>query len=124
MAETRTESSSQGEQISFETACKEFLELQPSIVEAKNALKKLNKANKVNVEAIKKHMAENELIELTVGEYLFVSKEVKRCPWNEKNLEDIVDDKDIVEKYRETYTKKEQAFSMKRHKKRRISEPV
>ena len=72
----------------------------------------------------KKHMAENELIELTVGEYLFVSKEVKRCPWNEKNLEDIVEDKDIVEKYRETYTKKEQAISMKRHKKRRISEPV
>ena len=91
-------------------------------MEAKNALKKLNKANKVNVEAIKKHMAENELIELTVGEYLFVSKEVKRCPWNEKNLEDIVEDKDIVEKYRETYTKKN--ISMKRHKKRRISEPV
>ena len=52
----------------------------------------MNKENKGNVDIIKNHMQENELDEYDVGGYKFQKKEVERCSWNEKNLEEIIDD--------------------------------
>ena len=109
----------QVKQILFQKACDDFLALQPKILKVKNKLKDLNKENKGNIEIIKAHMLEHDLTELDVGGFTFQNKEVERCPWNEKNLEEIIEDEEVLQRYRETFTEKKTSFSMSKPKKRR-----
>ena len=109
----------QVKQIVFQKACDDFLKLQTKISKIKEKLKTLNKENKGNVDIIKNHMQENELDEYDVGGYKFQKKQVERCSWNEKNLEEIIDDEEILNKYREQFTETKQSFSLQKPKKRR-----
>ena len=109
----------QVKQILFQKACDDFLAIQPKILKVKNKLKDLNKENKGNIEIIKAHMLENDLTELDVGGFTFQNKEVERCPWNEKNLEEIIEDDELLDRYREQFTEKKTSFSMSKPKKRR-----
>jgi len=112
----------QVQQIIFQKACDDFLALQPKIQKAKDNVKELNKENKGNIDIIKQHMATNSLDELNVGGFTFANKEVERCPWNEKNLEEIIEDEDLLARYRETFTETKKSFSMSKPKKRRRSD--
>lgn len=109
----------QVQQIIFQKACDDFLALQPKLQKAKEKVKTLNKENKGNIDIIKQHMADNSLSELDVGGFTFSTKEVERCTWNEKNLEEIIDDQEILDRYRETFTETKKSFSMSKPKKRR-----
>ena len=110
---------SQVQQILFQKAQDDFLAMQPKIAKVKEKLKKLNQENKGNIDIIKAHMLENSLTELTVGGFTFANKEVERCSWSEKNLEEFIEDEDILERYREAFTEKKTSFSMSKPKKRR-----
>ena len=112
----------QVKEIVFQKACDDFLKLQTKISKLKEKLKTLNKENKGNVDIIKNHMQENELDEYDVGGYKFQKKQVERCSWNEKNLEEIIDDEEILKKYREQFTETKQRFSLQKPKKRRRNE--
>tara|TARA_B100000674_G_scaffold14737_2_gene10707 strand:- start:1483 stop:1833 length:351 start_codon:yes stop_codon:yes gene_type:complete len=112
----------QVKEIVFQKACDDFLKLQTKISKLKEKLKTLNKENKGNVDIIKNHMQENELDEYDVGGYKFQKKQVERCSWNEKNLEEIIDDEEILKKYREQFTETKQSFSLQKPKKRRRDE--
>lgn len=114
----------QAKEIIFKKACDDFLAIQPKIQKAKDKLKKIKQLNKENVEIIKAYMLENDTEEMNVGGFTFTNKEVERCPWNEKNLEKIIDDEGLLEKYREEFTETKQSFSMSRPKKRPRSEVV
>tara|TARA_B100000902_G_C27245859_1_gene882559 strand:+ start:982 stop:1341 length:360 start_codon:yes stop_codon:yes gene_type:complete len=104
--------------IIFKKACDDFTRLQTRIGKIKEKLKALNAENKGNVDIIKAHMEDNELSEYEVGGFTFQKKEVERCTWNEKNLEEIIDDQDILDRYREQFTETKKSFSMQRPKKR------
>ena len=108
----------QVKELVFKKACDDFLKLQAEIQSLKDTLKQMNKENKGNIQLIKEHMDENELSEYDVGGYVFYRKEVERCSWNEKNLEEIIDDQSILSRYREQFTKTKQSFSVKNPKKR------
>ena len=108
----------QVKEIIFKKACDDFLKLQTKIQKVKDTLKVLNKENRGNVDIIKSHMDENDLSEYSVGGFQFVKKEVERCTWNEKNLEEIIDDQEILNRYREQFTEKKNSFSMQKPKKR------
>ncbi len=104
--------------IIFKKACDDFIRLQTKIGKVKEKLKNLNAENKGNVEIIKAHMEDNELDEYEVGGFKFQKKEVERCTWNEKNLEEIIDDQEILDRYREQFTETKRSFSMQKPKKR------
>lgn len=108
----------QVKKIIFKKACDDFIALQTRINKIKEKLKDLNGENKGNVDIIKAHMEENELLEYDVGGFKFQKKEVERCTWNEKNLEEIIDDQEILDRYREQFTEKKSSFSMRKPKKR------
>tara|TARA_Y100001936_G_C15793942_1_gene517934 strand:- start:102 stop:449 length:348 start_codon:yes stop_codon:yes gene_type:complete len=108
----------QVKQIIFKKACDDFIRLQTKIQKVKDKLKELNKENKGNVDIIKAHMEENELTEYNVGGYKFETKEVERCRWNEKNLEEIIEDQEILDRYREQFTETKKSFSLQKPKKR------
>lgn len=108
----------QVKEIIFKKACNDFVALQTKIQKLKDTLKALNKENKGNVDIIKSHMDENDLTEYNVGGFQFVKKEVERCTWNEKNLEEIIEDHEILNRYREQFTETKNSFSMQKPKKR------
>ena len=112
----------QVQQIIFQKACDDFLALQPKIQKAKDKVKDFNRENKGNIDIIKQHMTDNKLTELNVGGFTFATKEVERCPWNENNLAEIIEDEDLLERYREQFTETKKSFSMSKPKKRRRSD--
>tara|TARA_Y100000817_G_C16858828_1_gene545024 strand:- start:40 stop:390 length:351 start_codon:yes stop_codon:yes gene_type:complete len=108
----------QVKEIVFKKACDDFLRLQTKITKLKDKLKSLNRENKGNVDIIKEHMNENDLTEYDVGGFQFAKKEVERCSWTETNLQEIIEDEAILQKYREQFTETKQSFSLQKPKKR------
>ena len=100
----------------FKKTCSEFLQGQKVIVEQEQKLKLLKKDQKENIDTIKQYMEENKHNELEIGGYLFQKEEVEKCSFTEKNLEEFLEDGNILDDYRATYTKSVQKFRMKRPK--------
>lgn len=102
-------------QAALEQAKKDLLSLQPQITEIKDRLKALNKEKKGHLKVIEEHMADNELTSLTVGEYVIELKESESCPFNEKNLKEILQDHSVLETYKETFTTTRTGYKMSKN---------
>jgi hypothetical protein len=100
----------------FKKTCSEFLNGQKVIIEEEQKLKSLKTLQKDNINTIKQYMEENKHTELEIGGYLFQKEEVEKCSFTEKNLEEFLEDGNILDNYRATYTKSVEKFRMKRPK--------
>ena len=106
----------------FQKAKDDFLSLEPEIQELSGKMKELRKQQKENTDLTKQHMEATDCNQLDVGGYLFERQEIERCPFNEKNFEEIIEDPNILTTYRETFTETRSSFKVKQVKKRRRKE--
>jgi hypothetical protein len=100
----------------FKKTCSGFLNSQKVIIEQEQKLKSLKTLQRDNINTIKQYMEENKHTELEIGGYLFQKEEVEKCSFTEKNLEEFLEDGNILDDYRATYTKSVEKFRMKRPK--------
>lgn len=100
----------------YKKACDDFLALQPEILEQQAKIKQLRKEQKANIDVIKQHMIENDVMELDVGGYEFTREEVTKCSFTEKNFTEFLEDPKILEDFRETYTESGEKFKMNKPK--------
>lgn len=90
----------------------EFLVLQPAIQELKEKLKCEKKKMSAIFTKVRKHMESEQLNEIQFCGFTFKLSMKEHCPFNEKNLEEVLEDKAILEKYKERYTKSKVSFGM------------
>ena len=90
----------------------EFLVLQPAIQELKEKLKTEKKKMSAIFTKVRKHMESEQLDQIQFCGFTFQLSTKEHCPFNEKNLEEVLEDKAILEKYKERYTKSKVSFGM------------
>lgn len=109
----------------YNDACKEFMSLQPSIMEQKEKLNALKKEQNQHIKTIKQYMVDHDIITLDVGGYEFHREEVEKCAYSEKNfvefLQSVRRGDKMLEEYKETYTQSGEKFKMNRPKKRKVN---
>lgn len=99
----------------LQQAKRDLLTLQPQIVEIKERLKLLNKEKKGHLKVLQEHMAENNIQSMEVGEYVIELKESETCPFNEKNLKEILEDHSVLDRYKETFTTTRSGYKMSKN---------
>ena len=104
----------------FKKTCSMFLNSQKVIVEHEETLKSLKSDQKETINTIKQYMEENKHLDLEIGGYQFKREEVEKCSFTEKNLEEFLEDGNILDNYRATYTKSIEKFKMKRPKRSKV----
>jgi len=96
----------------LDSARVDFLKLLPVIGELKARLKEEKKKMKEIYATIQEHMVTNELETLDMEGYVFERSMIERCPFNEKNLSEIIEDQSILEQYREKFSESTSRFRM------------
>lgn len=92
----------------------EWLRLQPLIEQTKEKLKRLKKEQKASTKAIYEHMDENGLSTYDVGTFTFRREEAEHCPYNRKNMEEILEDQGVLERYRDAFTETKTKYNIKK----------
>ena len=95
-----------------EQAKKDLLDLQPRVIELKERLKALSKEKKTHLKIIEEYMSEKNLHNYQVGPYSIELKESESCPFNEKNLKEILSDHSVIDTYKETFTTRRTGYRM------------
>ena len=80
------------EQVDFETAKRLYVDYAARIADIKAQLKPLQKELKKNERVIKSHMEDNDLEQLTVGEYTFEKKVSTRFKMTKEELAELLED--------------------------------
>ncbi len=90
----------------------EFLILQPAIAELTDKLKAEKKKMGVVYTKVRTHMEKEKLDTLEFAGFTFEFSTKEHCPFNEKNLEEMIEDKAIIEAYKERFSKSKTSFRL------------
>lgn len=90
--------------------------IHPTIAELKDKLK--DEKKKVNgiYKKVRQYMEEEKVESLEFCGFTFEITVKEHCPFNEKNLEEVIQDKAIIEKYKERFSKEKTSFKIAKAK--------
>jgi hypothetical protein len=90
----------------------EFMILQPAIADLKAKLKEEKKKMSGIFTKVRKHMESEQVEQIEFCGFTFQFSTKEHCPFNEKNLEEVLEDKAIIELYKEKFSKSKVSFGM------------